>query len=145
MVRKSVDLFLRAGIVCVDVDGRPSPIRASSWRAGGARSATKIGLAGPMIMALGRWRSIAWGAYVAYSVADLESAAQKMWSGSSPSASSAVAPESAPRVGVPPRFQDDVLDATALQCLVAYRRIDNSRHPASVGSASRQAESRQCG
>jgi hypothetical protein len=134
MVSRSGELFVSAGIFMLNEDGTATPIKASSWRAGGARSATLARLSGPMIMALGRWRSIAWGAYVAYSMGDLESAAQQMWS-----VADAAAPEASRRVGVVPhRFQDDALDVEHLQVLVAHRRAGhfNSQLLASV--------SRQC-
>jgi hypothetical protein len=144
MVTKTCWLFTEAGIVMIGEDGKAIKIKASSWRAGGARSATKAGLAGPLIMALGRWRSIAWGAYVAYSVRDLECAAQQMWSVSGVAAPSAgaevTAPEAALLVGVPPRYQDDAIDLPRLKVrvrTVAHRRAGRKPPVVSV--------SRQCG
>jgi hypothetical protein len=137
MVDRSNVLFELAGIFMLAEDGRSLPVKASSWRAGGAHSATKAGLSGPMIMALGRWRSIAWGAYVAYSLTDLEEAAQKMWR-----VSDAASPESALVVGVPVRCQDDPLDVPRLRA--AYGVIVNHR----AGRQSRavaKSSGRQCG
>ena len=133
MVNRSSELFVLAGIFLIAEDGSRSPIKASSWRAGGAMSATKAGLAGPLIMALGRWRSIAWGAYVAYSVKDLESAAQQMWS-----VSCAAPPETSLVVGVP-RFEDDPLDVDRLRNIIAHRRAGPNALQGSV------SVSRQCG
>ena len=134
MVDTTNRLCSLAGIFLLAEDGTATPVKASSWRAGGARSATLAGLSGPMIMALGRWRSIAWGAYVAYALSDLESAAQQMWR-----ISDAVPPEASLRVGVvPPRYQDDVLDIGHLQGLVAHRRAGS---PIAIAAS----VSRQCG
>jgi hypothetical protein len=138
MVHRTIALLELAGIVVLDENGRIIKVRASSWRAGGARSATQAGLAGPLIMALGRWRSIAWGAYVSYPIKDLEEAAQQMWR-----VSVAAAPEADLRVGVPPPFQDDAINVVALQDQVDLRRTVPHRRagraPAHVST------SRQCG
>jgi hypothetical protein len=134
MVNKTNVLFELAGIFMLDEDGRSMPTKASSWRAGGARSATLAGLSGPMIMALGRWKSIAWGAYVAYSLSDLESAAQQMWSVSVTATTEAALPGGV----VPQRFQDDAFDEEYLRSQFAHRRAGSS-------SAVRPSASRQCG
>jgi len=134
MVNKTNVLFELSGIFMLDEDGRSMPTKASSWRAGGARSATLAGLSGPMIMALGRWKSIAWGAYVAYSLSDLESAAQQMWSVSVTATTEAALPGGV----VPQRFQDDAFDEEYLRSQYAHRRAGSS-------SAVRPSASRQCG
>ncbi len=137
MVHRTCALLDLAGIFDVDDAGERIKVKASSWRAGGARSATNAGLPGPLIMALGRWRSIAWGAYVAYSVSDLESAAQQMWR-----VSGAAAPEASLRVGVPVPFQDDDIDIVSLRGQIELRSISHRR----AGPApARVSASRQCG
>ena len=83
-------------------------------------------------------KSIAWGAYVAYSVKDLERAAQQMWS-----VSDAAAPEASLQVGVvPTSFQDDAIDYAALQAQVSDRASVSHRR---AGRPLVQASSyRQC-
>ena len=86
MVSRTATLLDRAQYFGVDGAGQRTVIKASSWRAGGVRSATDAGIAGPVIMALGRWRSLAWAAYALYDVKDLQHAASRMWVGSSKNA-----------------------------------------------------------
>ncbi len=106
MVQRTAGLIARAGLQSLGPSGERNVVKASSWRSGGAMSATMAGLPGPLIMAFGRWRSIAWASYVAFSTRDLEQAAQKMWTASD------VRPEDlrpealALRVGVPPLFDE---------------------------------------
>jgi hypothetical protein len=146
MVEKTAVLLQMAGIFMLAEDGRSLPVKASSWRAGGARSATLAKFSGPMIMALGRWRSIAWGAYVAFSLSDLESAAQQMWE-----VSETATTEAALLGGVVPhRFQDDAFDEEALRLEFANRDTGSSvrlssHRSAGGSSAQRPSTSRQCG
>lgn len=145
MVHKTHALFEVAGLFGLGTDGKPMMIKASSWRSGGAMSAVQAGVADPLIMALGRWRSIAWSAYTHFNLMDLEVAARHMWR------SSSTTPPGAPlRVGVPASFHDTPLDVTALQRDVTNRRCGR----ATVSSAEVSQEfvfsrggsvSRQCG
>ena len=57
-----------------------SPVKAASWRAGGVRSALDASVSGPVIMALGRWRSNAWESYLMQTTSDLKGAQLAMWS-----------------------------------------------------------------
>ena len=86
MVSRTAALAGLAGLYGIDGLGQRTKVKASSWRAGGVRSATDAGLAGPVIMALGRWKSLAWAAYALYDIRDLRSAATSMWVGSSENA-----------------------------------------------------------
>jgi len=80
MVRRTSTLASAAGIQVLAGDGTVAPVRASSWRAGAVRSATDAGVSDGIIMALGRWRSIAWERYLLHSVSSLQGAARAMWS-----------------------------------------------------------------
>jgi hypothetical protein len=82
MVERTSSLLAQAKVSAVDDMGRRLPIYVSSWRTGGVKSATDVGLSGPMIMTLGRWKSLAWSAYAAHDFKDLRRAAESMWSGS---------------------------------------------------------------
>jgi hypothetical protein len=79
MVNRTASLLQAADMNKIDSLGQPVDVRASSWRAGGVRSATDANLAEPIIMALGRWKSAAWSSYVLYGVDDLKKAAASMW------------------------------------------------------------------
>ena len=120
MVARTTGLCNLAGLSELGPDGRPVPVKAASWRAGGAMSAVRAGLADPLIMALGRWRSIAWKAYTRFNIEDLEDAARKMWR-ISDADTPADSPEFSMRVAVPSRFQDDPLDVPALNARVYQR------------------------
>ena len=89
MVQRTAELLAAADFYTLDALGQRVAVRASSWRAGGVTSATEAGLAGPLIMALGRWKSLAWSAYALYDINDLQRAAQRMWTSSDTSAPSA--------------------------------------------------------
>lgn len=80
MVRRTSALASAAGIQVLAGDGTVAPVRASSWRAGAVRSAIDAGVSDGIIMALGRWRSIAWERYLLHSVSRLQGAARAMWS-----------------------------------------------------------------
>jgi hypothetical protein len=69
----------KAGMVVMDAAGRPTAVRAASWRAGAVRSAIDAGVPVPFIQASGRWKSAAWIAYLAQSSVDLQGAAQRSW------------------------------------------------------------------
>ena len=118
MVNKSHALFDAVGLVGLGSDGKPMRIKASSWRSGGAMSAVQAGVSDPLIMSLGRWRSIAWTAYTHFNLEDLEIAARHMWL----SSSSTSPPVASPAVGVPAPFHDAPLDVEALRVNVANRR-----------------------
>lgn len=79
MVSKTSQLAERAGIAVMGPDGRAAPVKASSWRAGAVRSAIEGEVSDAMIMAMGRWRSIAWERYLMHSVASLQGASRAMW------------------------------------------------------------------
>jgi hypothetical protein len=106
MVRRTAELIARAGLQQLGPSGERIVVKASSWRSGGAMSATMAGLPGPLIMAFGRWRSIAWASYVAFSTKDLEQAAQKMWDASNMRPSDLRPEVLALQVGVPPPFHE---------------------------------------
>ena len=79
MVDRTKALMAKAGMVIVDAAGRPTAVRAASWRAGAVRSAIDAGVPVPFIQASGRWKSAAWVAYLGGSSFDLQGAAQKSW------------------------------------------------------------------
>ena len=54
-------------------------VKAASCRAGGVRSAMDAGISQPLIMAMGRWRSLAWDNYVLHNASDLQSSMEAMW------------------------------------------------------------------
>jgi hypothetical protein len=111
MVDRTSFLLAQAQVTAVDEMGRRLPIYASSWRTGGVKSATDVGLTGPMIMTLGRWRSQAWAAYTALDVKDLRRAAQSMWSGSDAHSAESLQR----RVENTATFSAPVLDVAALR------------------------------
>jgi len=80
MVARTAELLAAAGIGLQSEAGAPAPVKAASWRAGGVRSALDAGISGPMIMAMGRWRSLAWESYMLQNTEDLQRAMQAMWS-----------------------------------------------------------------
>ena len=84
MMRRTSALLTAAGIRCVDGDGEGVLMAASSWRAGGVRSAIDAGVPESRIMALGRWKSLAWMHYLIHSPLDFQSAAADMWSVQTP-------------------------------------------------------------
>jgi hypothetical protein len=79
MIARTNELLLAARIQVVNQEGAAAPVRAASWRAGGVRSALDACVPVPIIMALGRWRSIAWENYLMQSVDDLKRAQLAMW------------------------------------------------------------------
>ena len=60
MVRHTLSLLVKAKIDGLCPSGEPTQILASSWRAGGVRSAYDAHIPESVIMELGRWRSSAW-------------------------------------------------------------------------------------
>ena len=68
----------RAGMAFTDELGQPLEVKASSWRAGGVRSAIDAGVPTPFIQAYGRWKSEAWMAYLMQNQSDLQGAAAAM-------------------------------------------------------------------
>ena len=80
MVAKSEALLKAAKISFVDQSGRVAPVKAASWRAGGVRSALDANVPVPVIMELGRWRSMAWERYALITTRDKASAMASMWS-----------------------------------------------------------------
>ena len=82
MVAKSEALLAAAKISFIDQSGRPAPVKAASWRAGGVRSALDANIPVPTIMDLGRWRSLAWEKYALISNQDKARAMASMWSSS---------------------------------------------------------------
>ena len=79
MVMRTETMMTVAGMLVVDAAGRPTAVRAASWRAGAVRSAIDAGVPVPFIQASGRWKSAAWVAYLVGSSFDLQGAAQKSW------------------------------------------------------------------
>jgi hypothetical protein len=79
MVKRTRALMGEAGMAFVDKAGRPTKVKAASWRAGAVRSAIDAGVPVPFIQACGRWRSAAWVAYLMESSYDLQGAAQRAW------------------------------------------------------------------
>jgi hypothetical protein len=78
MVSRTAELMALAGIPAVNSCGRPIPIKAASWRAGGVRSALDAGLSEAMIMEYGRWRSTAWRHYLMHTPYDMFTASARM-------------------------------------------------------------------
>ena len=79
MIAHTQSLLAIAGVPVVDALDRPTSVVAASWRAGGVRAAVDAGVAIPTIMAMGRWSSDAWQAYLQTSPEDLRVAVRKMW------------------------------------------------------------------
>lgn len=79
MVSRTAELLSAAGIALQSEAGAVAPVKAASWRAGGVRSALDANISGPMIMALGRWRSMAWESYMLQNTNDLQMSMQAMW------------------------------------------------------------------
>jgi hypothetical protein len=84
MISRSMQLLTAAGVVFVDQAGAVAPVRLASWRAGGVRSALDAGIPVSTIMALGRWRSLAWERYTVLSTHDIRSAMVAMWRAPAP-------------------------------------------------------------
>ena len=80
MISRTSQLLLAAKIQVLNQEGVAAPVKAASWRAGGVRSALDARVPVPIIMALGRWRSIAWESYLMQTTADLKGAQLAMWS-----------------------------------------------------------------
>ena len=78
MVRRTSDLLAATGVQLVDGSGHAVRVLASSWRAGGVRTAMDAGVKEAVIMAMGRWRSVAWHNYIMSDVGDLLRASQAM-------------------------------------------------------------------
>jgi hypothetical protein len=91
MVSHTLLLLGKAGFCLVDDSGQPTTVKASSWRAGGVRSAVDAGLPEQMIMDLGRWKSSAWASYLLHTHGDLREASASMWSAAGVSVSDDVA------------------------------------------------------
>ena len=79
MVERTEVLLKLAGVQVVDQAGKVAPVRAASWRAGGVRSALDAGVPVPVIMMLGRWRSLAWENYYMQTKEDIRAAQLAMW------------------------------------------------------------------
>jgi hypothetical protein len=79
MVERTEVLLKLAGVQVVDQAGKLAPVRAASWRAGGVRSALDAGVPVPVIMMLGRWRSLAWENYYMQTKGDIRAAQLAMW------------------------------------------------------------------
>jgi hypothetical protein len=72
MVQRSADLLMQAGIEFLGENGKPTCVKAASWRAGAVRSALNAKIPGTTIMELGRWRSYAWLSYASFSESEAE-------------------------------------------------------------------------
>ena len=79
MIARTAALMAAAGISCVNPEGENIEMRASSWRAGGVRSAIDAGVPESMVMALGRWKSAAWMHYLVQTPVDFCSASRSLW------------------------------------------------------------------
>jgi hypothetical protein len=79
MTARTLGLLQQANIGLVDARGSPTTVKASSWRAGGVRSAVDAGISEQMMMELGRWKSSAWTSYLTHSSLDLRGASWAMW------------------------------------------------------------------
>lgn len=79
MMKRTSELLQLAQISYVDGIGRVLPVRASSWRTGGVRSAIDSKVSDPIICAMGRWSSTAWQAYLLKTPLDLNLASTSMW------------------------------------------------------------------
>jgi hypothetical protein len=90
MIGKTQLHLARAGVSLVDADGKPVRVKAASWRSGGVQSAKLAGLSDGLIMALGRWRSIAWCSYLFATVCDLQKATTQMARAAASSPSSSI-------------------------------------------------------
>ena len=84
MLKRTSSALAAAHIRCVDGDGEDVMLAASSWRAGGVRSAIDAGVPESRIMALGRWKSSAWMHYLIHTGIDFQSAAAGMWAVQAP-------------------------------------------------------------
>jgi hypothetical protein len=84
MLSRTAELLATAGIRCLDGSGEVVRLVASSWRAGGVRSALDAGVPESRIMALGRWKTSAWMHYLIHSPLDFQGAAAKMWAVQAP-------------------------------------------------------------
>jgi hypothetical protein len=79
MVKRSAQLLKAAGITFVDQAGTVAQVRLASWRSGGVRSALDAHIPVSTIMALGRWRSLAWENYTVLTTFDIRTAMAAMW------------------------------------------------------------------
>jgi hypothetical protein len=77
--KRITELLDSAKLVIVGFDGTKAMVKAASCRAGGVRSAMDAGISQPLIMAMGRWRSLAWDNYVLHNASDLQSSMEAMW------------------------------------------------------------------
>lgn len=82
LLSRTQELMAAANIAVVDPTGKPTQINASSWRAGGVRSALDAGLSDSVIMEFGRWRSAAWKHYLMFSPLDIQGACRRLWDAS---------------------------------------------------------------
>ena len=73
------ELLNLARLVVIGFDGTEATVKAASARAGGVRSAMDAGVSEPLIMALGRWRSLAWSSYLLQNASDLQRSMEAMW------------------------------------------------------------------
>ena len=80
LTKRTASLCTLAGVELVDDLGKALSIKMASWRAGAVRSAmdAKPPISEPIIMELGRWKSIAWRSYFLHSAIDVQGAAQGM-------------------------------------------------------------------
>ena len=88
MLKVTGELLAKCGVIFTDSVGRDVPVKASSWRSGGVQTARAAGISDPVIMAMGRWSSIAWERYSVASEKDLQGAAKRMWAVAEKSAQS---------------------------------------------------------
>jgi hypothetical protein len=83
MIGKTSSLLRAAKVAVFDELGQAMKIKAASWRAGGVRSALDAGVDSATIMAMGRWKSMAWTRYAMLSALDLQEAHRAMRSANS--------------------------------------------------------------
>ena len=79
MVQRSADLLAKAGIEFIGENGKPTCVKAASWRAGAVRSALNAKIPGTTIMELGRWRSYAWLSYASFTEEERDGAMASIW------------------------------------------------------------------
>ena len=127
MVRRTLELCRLAGVALVDDMGRVLDVKMASWRAGGVQSAVKAKVPEPLIMELGRWKSLAWRSYLLLTALDVQGAARSMLAAAAGEADQQEAPVqrlvSSVQFGSLPA--DDVADSRAVasaQAEVAERR-----------------------
>jgi hypothetical protein len=79
MTAKTKALCEAASISMQNEQGKLIPIKATSWRAGGTRSAQDAHIPDALIKFMGRWSSNAYMNYMLHTACDVQGAARRMW------------------------------------------------------------------